>query len=191
MKGLRAAVSKDTFLKRWRGRRLTQQDVKRGFFILLSAALPAGLAGFLFEAESAINDAVWPVIFGLGFSFLICLGFLAYSSYSLIGKQYGRFIWSFFPITAAVFFSLVFSGYLFWFNAFSGSWSDVTVSGPITQIRSQGKGRTSYYVKVNYNGRPVELSINWKEYQELRPGYIYAREMKLGGLGYYWNWRFW
>lgn len=184
-------AQKETFLRRWRERALSQRDFERILFVLLAIALPGGVPEIFIETERGLYDAMEPLMVGLMIPFAIGFSLLAYGSYPQVGIKYGKFIWFSFPVAAVIAFSLLLPGHLLWINAFSASWKDTIVQGPITQTRTQGKGRTSYFVIVSYNGHPVELKIHRKEYQQLNVGEIYSREMKRGGLGYYWEWRFW
>lgn len=185
----RFATQKETFFRRWRERALSQRDFERIFFVLLVIALPGGGSEVFINAERGLYDAMQPLMFGLIIPFAIGFYLLAYRSYLRVGIRYSKFIWFSFPVAATIVFSLLLPGNLLWINAFSASWKDTIVQGPITQTRTQGKGRTSYFVIVSYNGHPVELKIHRKEYQQLNVGEVYSREMKLGGLGYYWDWR--
>ncbi|SFW40685.1 hypothetical protein SAMN05216414_1443 [Nitrosovibrio sp. Nv17] len=45
-----------------------------------------------------------------------------------------------------------------------------------------------HFVTFHYNERNIEVTVPSEEYATLSPGQTYSREMKLGGLGYYYNW---
>jgi len=43
-------------------------------------------------------------------------------------------------------------------------------------------------ITVNYEDREVRLTVTPQEFNQLKVGDVYSREMKLGGLGYYYTW---
>ncbi|MBN9123768.1 MAG: hypothetical protein BGO99_00915 [Nitrosospira sp. 56-18] len=95
-------------------------------------------------------------------------------------------------ISFAALFSFVCGiGYFIFWNAITGSGEPVLVKGPIVHMKVGTGGRlmrNPYFVSVHYGGRDIELTLPPKEYGNLSLGQTYSREMKLGGLGYYYNW---
>lgn len=91
---------------------------------------------------------------------------------------------------AAVFSFMCIEYFPFW-NAVSGSGEKILVSGPVihmevgTANRYTGKPR---YITIHHDGRDIQLTVPPEEYAALKVGQTYYREMKLGGLGYYYNW---
>lgn len=86
-------------------------------------------------------------------------------------------------------------GYVFLWNAITGSDGAIMVSGPILSMKAEGArwaGR-EYLVKIQHGERTVELSITPSEYSALKSGDTYSKAMRLGGLGYYYSWElaFW
>lgn len=95
-------------------------------------------------------------------------------------------------IVCAVFFSYICGmGYFTFWNTVSGSGEKMLISGPVVHLgvgmgnRYTGKPR---YITIPYNGRDIKLTVSAQEYAALSVGQMYYREMKLGGLGYYYNW---
>ena len=81
-------------------------------------------------------------------------------------------------------------GYVNFWNAFTGSSDDIWVSGPVVKLRSYS-GRyagAQHKVTLHYGDRDIELSVPRKQYEMLREGDMYGRNMKRGGLGYYYTW---
>ena len=81
-------------------------------------------------------------------------------------------------------------GYFNFVNALTGSSQPVLVSGPITEIKAES-GRWAgklHNITIHYGSRDVMLTVAPQEFASLKTGEVYSREMKLGGLGYYYTW---
>lgn len=95
-------------------------------------------------------------------------------------------------IVSAVLFSFMCGiGYFTFWNAVSGSGEKILVSGPIVRMEIGTGGRfmgKPYFINVHHKDRNIGLTVPSEEYAELSVGQTYYREMKLGGVGYYYNW---
>jgi hypothetical protein len=95
-------------------------------------------------------------------------------------------------VISAAFFSYVCGiGYFIFWNAISGDNGSVMISGPIIQMKVGAGGRfmgNPYFVSIHYDKRDIELTVSSEEYKNLSLGQTYSREMRLGGMGYYYNW---
>lgn len=93
---------------------------------------------------------------------------------------------------SAILFSYIcgLSYFIFW-NAISGEGEPALISGPVSQMEIGSGGRfmgKPHFVTFHYHGRDIEVTVPSEEYARLEIGQTYSREMKLGGLGYYYNW---
>lgn len=96
-----------------------------------------------------------------------------------------------FTIIGAVFATGAGFGYINLFNALTGDAEPTDVRGPIVALESYS-GRwlgVRRLATVRHGGRNVQLSLNASEFAGLKVGDRYGREMRLGGLGYYYRWR--
>jgi hypothetical protein len=78
----------------------------------------------------------------------------------------------------------------FW-NAVSSNGEKVLVRGLISHMDISQGGRyigRPHYITIRYHERDIKLTVSPQEYENLNLGQTYSREMKLGGLGYYYNW---
>lgn len=92
--------------------------------------------------------------------------------------------------TFAALFAFFGQFYFSLWNALTGSDENILVSGPVVHMEvSSGRwaGKV-HYATINYGGRDVTLILTTQEYARLREGETYERQMKLGGLGYYYTW---
>lgn len=75
-------------------------------------------------------------------------------------------------------------------NAFSGSSIPAVVKGPVVKMEKYS-GRwigTRRIVTIQFQDDELELSQTEEEYKNTKVGDTFGREMKLGGLGYYYRW---
>jgi hypothetical protein len=94
-------------------------------------------------------------------------------------------------ISAALFSYICGIGYFIFWNAISGNGETEVVKGPITHMKVGAGGRfmgNPNFVSIHYDKRDIVLTVPSEEYKNLSLGQTYSREMKLGGLGYYYNW---
>jgi hypothetical protein len=92
-------------------------------------------------------------------------------------------------ISAAI-ITYVSMGYFDFVNVLTGSKQPVLVSGTITKMKAES-GRWAgklHNITVRYGDRDIMLTVTPKEFDQLKIGEVYSREMKLGGLGYYYAW---
>lgn len=82
-------------------------------------------------------------------------------------------------------------GYFIFWNAISGNGETVVVKGPIIYMKVGAGGRfmgNPHFVSIHHDERDIELTVPSEEYKNLSLGQTYSREMKLGGMGYYYSW---
>jgi hypothetical protein len=94
-------------------------------------------------------------------------------------------------IFIAALLSFICTPYFSFWNAVSGSGEKILIGGPIIHMKVETASR--YYGKprritILHNGRNITLTVPPEEYENLSLGQTYSREMRLGGLGYYYNW---
>lgn len=81
-------------------------------------------------------------------------------------------------------------GYMDVANALTGSASHAMVSGPVVSMKSYSGGWSGRQrlITIHFENRDLDLTLTQEDYSNVRIGDIYSREMKLGGLGYYYKW---
>jgi hypothetical protein len=90
----------------------------------------------------------------------------------------------------AAVFSFASMGYFLLANALTGSNNPVLVNGSVTEMKVES-GRWAgklNNITIHYGNRDVMLTVTPQEFAQLKPGDMYGRKMKLGGLGYYYTW---
>lgn len=182
------------FLKRYRERSLTMDDLL-GDRIFWQVAVPSLAPSFIgmiaIDSETAGGDVALKWAFGIFFVPMF-IGLLVLASHALPKKP--SLVIKLLRVVGALIFSAAFSyasmGYLNIANALTGSNQPVLVSGPITEMKAES-GRWAgklHDITVRYGDRDVMLTVTPQEFARLKIGEVYSREMKLGGLGYYYTW---
>lgn len=181
-------------LKKFRKGTLTINDTLEGYLgwlPLLPVLLPSSIGMFMIDSEAGWGEA------GIKFGFAIffvpyLLWYLLLFSRSLpkdppisiklvrvLGAMGGAAVISFFGF-----------GYYSLLNALTGPDEKVWVSGPVKEMNAES-GRwvgKVHEITIRHDGRNVQLTVTPEVFSELRKGEFYGREMKLGGLGYYYTW---
>jgi len=183
---------------RYKKQELTEKDHKRvGLFVLLPYVIGSLLGAVLIDAEmSGSSDMMiyWSlVIFFLPWLVIILL---IQAHTPPLSPSIQRRVVLF--IVASAYASAVAAagfGYINIANALTGSSTVVVVSGPVIDMRQYSAGWSGprRVITIHFENRDVKLSLELEEYNQIRIGDIYSRQMKLGGLGYYyqWGWAFW
>lgn len=182
------------FFQRYHERSLTSEDQDKIFWFLF--IIPYGLLSFggmvLIDAE---HGSISNVVFKLAVEVFFLPWFIfiwAIAAHSLPKKPSIQI--KVFRLVIAVVYALVAAlagaGYFNLTNALTGSNQPVLVSGPITEMKAES-GRWAgklHNITVRYGDRDVMLTVTPQEFAQLKTGEMYSREMKLGGLGYYYTW---
>lgn len=176
---------------------LTTDEVLGGYvtvFVIAPFLVIPGFALGLIDTEILVNDDKRVSYVSMIFFILFFLIMMILLSRSLPRKpslsvQFYRMLGS--AISAAVLSYICGIGYFLFWNTISGSSEDVLVSGPIVRMEVGTGGRfmgKQHFVSIYYDERDVKLTVAPEEYKQLSLSQTYFREMKLGGLGYYYNW---
>jgi hypothetical protein len=182
---------------RFREGTLTMDEVLGGYilcFVIGPFFVIPGFALWFIDTENKVGDDERIYYVTVGFFILFFVLMMVLLSRSLPQKpslsiQFYRVLGA---AISAAFFSLICGmGYFIFWNAISGSGKSELVSGPIIQMRIDSGGRfygKPYFVTFRYNGRDMEVTVPSQEYSTLNIGQTYYRDMRPGGLGYYYNW---
>jgi hypothetical protein len=151
------------------------------------------ISGFLIDTEIEWTDDIRVLFLGIFFCVLFFIWTVVLLSRSLPRHPSGM-VWFYRVLGAAIvapIFAFMCIGYFTFWNAVSGSGEKVLVSGPVVHMEVGTAGRLTgkpRYITIRHNGRDIKLTVSPQEYSALSLGQTYYREMKLGGLGYYYNW---
>ncbi|MES2354407.1 MAG: hypothetical protein V4568_08375 [Pseudomonadota bacterium] len=181
------------FLNKFHDRSLGIKDFDWIFlYLVMPLYLGPAFASLVFiDSETALGNLALhlslKIVLTPWFIVLLWVGSHCLPKQASIPIQLGRAI---IALIAAIVLSYVSLGYFILYNAATGSNEQTLVSGPIVKKRSYSAryaGNQSE-ITIQYQGRNVTLSVTKQEYAVLKDGDVYARKMKLGGLGYYYNW---
>lgn len=178
---------------RYKKRELTEKDHKKIFWIVFFPYLFLSILGvWLIDAEmSPKSDKMMGLSVPIFFLpwFVIILSIQAHTPpvYPSIQRRVFRFISA---IVITVFAAGGGFGYINIANALTGSSTAVAVSGPIIEMKrySAGWSGPRRIITIHFENRDIKLSLKLEEYNQIKIGDIYSRQMKLGGLGYYYRW---
>jgi len=170
---------------------LTSSDIDHLFkIIIIPFLMPSFLGGIAVDSESAGGDIAIKWAFSIFFvPMSVVFLLLAFSLPRELSLP-----WNIFRVVAALVSAAVITyvsmGYFNFANALTGSSQPVLVSGAITEMKAES-GRwigKLHKITIRYEGREVMLTTTPQEFAQLKVGDVYSREMKLGGLGYYYTW---
>ena len=145
----------------------------------------------LIDTEAAAGNTLWKYSVLLFFPPMF-LGGLVLAAHALPRKPSptDKLLRVFGAFSVAAIYSLLCTGYLLLANVLTGSPQPVLVSGPVTEMKAESGRYTGklHNITVHYDDRDIKLTVTPQEFVQLRVGEVYSREMKLGGLGYYYTW---
>ena len=152
---------------------------------------PSFLSNVLIDTEAAGGDALWKYSM-LVFFAPIFIGLLVLANHALPKTPStlikALLVFAAFSFAAAGSYANM--GYFLLANALTGSNQPALVSSPVTEMKAESGRWTGklHNITIHYGDRDVMLTVTPQEFASLRTGEVYSREMKLGGLGYYYTW---
>jgi hypothetical protein len=182
------------WITRFREHSWTLDDVlgtKTCIYIVLPLLVPAFLGTVLIDSENALGK----VVVQLAFEFFFVPIFITslWLSAHCLPKVPSIAIWlgrAILALFCAAIFSYLANGYFVLWNALTGQHEEILVSGKVVKMESHS-GRyagNQSNITIQYGGRDIELTVTSATYSVLKIGDVYEQKMKLGGLGYYYNW---